>query len=146
MSIKDYCPPTSLFSCQMSVMDPVTQLLSLQGLQGNEILFEDTEVTIVYFVGVLDTPFLRRLRRNLKILLYTAQPEVAQINLQGSSGRIYSFHETRVLWITYSIPNAYLPCNCYVNMFEKLFMLKISFSLPNNTFHSWKRTFSSQKK
>lgn len=81
----------------MSVMDPVIQLLSLQGLQGNEIVIEVTEVTIVYFVGVLDTPFLRRLRRNLKILLYTAQPEVAQINLQGSSGRIYSFHETRVL-------------------------------------------------
>ena len=97
MSIKDYCPPTSLFSCQMSVMDPVIQLLSLQGLQGNEIVIEVTEVTIVYFVGVLDTPFLRRLRRNLKIPLYTAQPEVAQINSQGSSGRIYSFHETRVL-------------------------------------------------
>ena len=146
MSIKYYCPPTSLFSCQMSVMDPVIQLLSLQGLQGNEIVIEVTEVTIVYFVGVLDTPFLRRLRRNLKILLYTVQQEVVPTNLQGSSGRIYSFHETRVLWITYSIPNAYLPCNCYVNMFEKLFMLKISFSLPNNTFHSWKRTFSSQKK
>ena len=81
----------------MSVMDPVIQLLSLQGLQGNEILFEDTEDPTMYFVGVLDTPFLRRLRRNLKTLLYTAQPEVAQINLQGSSGRIYSFHETRVL-------------------------------------------------
>ena len=78
-------------------MDPVTQLLSLQGLQGNEILFEDTEDPTLYLLGVLDTPFLRRLRRNLKILLYTAQPEVAQINLQGSSGRIYSFHETRVL-------------------------------------------------
>lgn len=97
MSVKDYCLVTSLFSCQMSVIDPVIQLLSLQGLQGNEIVIEVTEVTIVYFVGVLDTPFLRRLRRNLKILLYTAQPEVAQINLQGSSGRIYSFHETRVL-------------------------------------------------
>ena len=81
----------------MSVMDPVIQLLSLQGLQGNEIVIEVTEVTIVYFVGVLDTPFLRRLRRNLKILLYTVQPEVVPINLQGSSGRIYSFHETRVL-------------------------------------------------
>ena len=78
-------------------MDPVTQLLSLQGLQGNEIVIEVTEVTNVYAVGVLDTPFLRRLRRNLKIPLCTVQQEVVPTNLQGSSGRIYSFHETRVL-------------------------------------------------
>ena len=98
MSRKDYCPPTSLVSSQISVMDPVIQLLSLQGLQGNEIVIEVTEVTNVYAVGVLDTPFLRRLRRNLKILLYIAQPEVAQINLQGSSGRIYSFQSRKRLY------------------------------------------------